>query len=275
MTRGYWQRPELDAERFVRETGGGDDAARMYRTGDRARWRADGRLDFLGRDDHQVKLRGHRIELGEIEARLCEHPGVREAVVCVREDREGDARLVAYTLGEARPEAELRAALRASLPDFMLPSHFVELDAFPLTPTARSIAPPCPRPGVARSGAQRAGAPTDADTPLEHTLCGIWRDVLDLDAVDTTANFFDLGGHSLLAVRAHRLLREALDREFPITTLFQYPTVRSLAEHLAAGDAGAASDTTMRARRRRARVARRVGQRGRRDRDDRDGTDRP
>ena len=258
VVRGYFQRPGLTAERFVPDTIRGQ--GRLYRTGDLARWRDDGVLEFLGRLDHQVKVRGYRIELGEIEAALAEQPGVAQAVVLAREDQPGDARLVAYLVGTNLDGATLREALRARLPEFMLPSAFVMLDEFPHTPNGKIDRKALPAPDVVTAGAPAADyvAPT---SDLESQIADVWKDVLKLPAVGTRDNFFDLGGHSLLAVQAHRRLKDALQRDLSITDIFRFPTIQSLATYLAEGSQGGAQQGSDRAQGRRAAMQRRQQQR--------------
>ncbi|MFZ5963198.1 MupA/Atu3671 family FMN-dependent luciferase-like monooxygenase [Thalassococcus sp. BH17M4-6] len=232
VTRGYWNRPELTAERFLPNP---FHSGRMYRTGDLVTRRADGRIDFVGRVDHQIKLRGHRIELGEIEATLEAQTGVRQAVVAAREDLPGDLRLVGYyTSDTALDEAALKTALTGALPDYMVPSRFMRLDRFPLTPNkkvdrgalpapVKPLAKQTPRP-VARVTVATASADTEA------RIGAIWARVLGLDAVTGRDNFFDLGGHSLLAVQAHRLIREELGAQaLSITDIFRFPVLSALA----------------------------------------------
>jgi natural product biosynthesis luciferase-like monooxygenase protein len=234
VVRGYLNRPDLTAERFVPDPF--VSGARVYRTGDLVRWGDDGELEFLGRIDHQVKIRGYRIELGEIEARLAAHEAVREAVVVAREDTPGDKRLVAYYLPEAAADADhaaLRAHLRSALPEYMVPASFVALDQFPLTPNAKVDRKALPAPeGVRRRGG--AVAPEAApQSDLQVEIAGLWQEALGVDAVGLDDNFFDLGGHSLLAVRVHRDLKERVDRPLSITDLFRLPTVRALSAFLA------------------------------------------
>jgi natural product biosynthesis luciferase-like monooxygenase protein/amino acid adenylation domain-containing protein len=236
VVRGYYNRAELTAERFVpnrfRPDGG-----RLYRTGDLARFRGDGVVDFLGRIDHQVKIRGHRIELGEIEALVAMQPSVREAVVVAREDSPGDKRLVAYVVaipGEAVDQASVRETLKTQLPDYMVPSHVMVLDAFPLTPNAKidRKALPAPESGASVAAAQAFVA---ADNDLERTIAGIWQEILNVPRVGVQDNFFDIGGHSLLTVRVHARLRTAVDRQVSLTDLFRFPTIRALAKHIGGG----------------------------------------
>ncbi len=263
VVRGYFQRPELTAERFVRNTVS-QHGGRLYRTGDLARWRQNGDgsgvLEFLGRLDHQVKVRGYRIELGEIEAALAEQPGVAQAVVMAREDQPGDARLVAYLVGTTLDGASLREALRARLPDFMLPSAFVMLDEFPHTPNGKIDRKALPAPDAVAASAPTAEfvAPT---SDLESQIAEVWKDVLKLATVGTRDNFFDLGGHSLLAVQAHRRLKDALQRDLSITDIFRFPTIQSLATYLTEGSQGGAQQGSDRAQGRRAAMQRRQQQR--------------
>ena len=227
VARGYWQRPDLTADRFRPNPFA---AGRMYRTGDLVRWRGDGRLDFLGRADHQVKLRGYRIELGEIEAVLEGQPGVTQAVVMAREDAPGDVRLVAYLTGPA-PEAALRAALVARLPEHMVPQHYVTLQAMPLTPNKKVDRKALPAPSAAA-----APVPAAHEAPaigIEAQLAAVWSRVLGVPKVGAKDNFFALGGHSLLAVQAHREIRAALGvTRLSITDIFRFPTLGALAAHL-------------------------------------------
>ncbi len=238
VTRGYLGQEEATASRYVPDPFRGT-GARMYRTGDRARWRADGRLEFLGRLDQQVKLTGYRIELGDVEAHCESHPDVRTAVVMAREDRPGETRLVAYVVfrAGAADTAGLRAHLRRALPDFMVPSHIVVLDRLPMTPNGKVDRRALPDPSVVT-----ATTPSIESRPanvIEETIAGIWRDLLQLPHVSRDANFFDLGGHSLLAVQVHRRLRELLpERAVGITDLFRFPTIAALAEFLGGGDGG-------------------------------------
>jgi len=211
VARGYLKRPELTAERFVADPFAQRPQARLYRTGDLARRRADGLIEVLGRADQQVKIRGFRIELGEIEAMLSRHPAVSEAVVVAREDQRGALRLVAYLVaaGELPPQAgELRLHLRATLPDYMLPTAFIALERLPRTPNGKIDRNALPVPAGARArGDDGYVAPS---TPTELAVAAVWREVLALDRVSAYDNFFDLGGHSLLAVEALAKLERQL-----------------------------------------------------------------
>ncbi|WOB07297.1 MupA/Atu3671 family FMN-dependent luciferase-like monooxygenase [Piscinibacter gummiphilus] len=244
VVRGYLHRPELTAERFLPHPLKGAAGGRVYRTGDLARLRDDGSLEFLGRFDHQVKVRGYRIELGEIEASLLSHTGVRETVVVAREDTPGDVRLVAYIVPSAKdsaPAAELKEHLRTRMPDFMVPAHFVTLDALPQTPNGKIDRKQLPAPEASKAPVANEAFVAPA-SDLEEQIAAIWKDVLKLPQVGARDNFFDLGGHSLLAVQAHRRLRDTLQRDISITDIFRFPTIQSLSAFLGEGgvdDAGA------------------------------------
>ncbi len=270
VVRGYYERPELTAERFVKNPWGDDANARIYRTGDLARYRDDGVIEFLGRVDFQVKLRGYRIELGEIEAYIGQSPAVREAVVIAREDVPGDKRLVAYVIPESGQKVdtdalpgELRERLRAELPDYMVPSSFVVLDKFPLTPNAKidRKALPAPDKLKARTKAEFV-APAGE---LETSIAEIWAEVLNISSVGMDDNFFDMGGHSLLMVQMHRRLKELVDQPLALTDLFRFPTVRTLVEFLQGdGDSAAMEKSKDRAEARKAAMSRRSAARNRR-----------
>ena len=223
LARGYWKRPELTAERFVRDPFETREGARLYRTGDRARRRADGTMEFLGRLDHQVKVQGFRIELGEIESVLAADPRVREAAVVARELEPGDTRLFAYVVakGAAAPMAsELRERLRERLPESMIPAAFVTLDALPRTPNGKVDRAALPAPD--RSSARPEPGAEMPQTPIEKRIAAIWQELLKVEAVSVHDNFFDLGGHSLLAMRAlARLERETRVRLNPRELILQ------------------------------------------------------
>ncbi|HEY0014798.1 MAG TPA: amino acid adenylation domain-containing protein, partial [Longimicrobium sp.] len=223
VARGYLDRPALTADRFVPDPFGGEPGARLYRTGDRGWWRADGTLEFSGRIDFQVKLRGFRIELGEIEAVLRRHESVADCVVMARAEA-GEQRLVAYVVGEARAEA-LRAHVRGGLPEYMVPSAFVFLDALPLNPNGKLDRKTLPAPELT-SAEERYVAPR---TPVEEVLAGIWAEVLRLERVGVEESFFDLGGHSLLGTRVLSRVREGFGVELPLRAIFEGPTVAKLA----------------------------------------------
>jgi amino acid adenylation domain-containing protein len=228
LARGYLNRPELTAERFVPDPFG-EAGERLYRTGDLVHRLADGRLDFLGRIDHQVKVRGFRVELGEIEAALVALAGVSEAVVVAREDTPGDQRLVAYVIGDVAADA-LRQSLRQKLPDYMVPAAFVALAVLPLTPNGKVDRKALPAPEW-QHAAESYLAPR---TPVEEVLAGIWAEVLGLERVGAVDHFFHLGGHSLLATRVMSRLHGAFGVEMPLRDLFEAPTLADLAARLEA-----------------------------------------
>ncbi|MEP7123627.1 MAG: non-ribosomal peptide synthase/polyketide synthase, partial [Byssovorax sp.] len=236
VSRGYLRRPELSAARFFPDTLGSRPGGRLYKTGDLARYQANGDIDYLGRIDHQVKIRGFRIELGEIEAALDAHPEVREAVVLAREDTPGDRRLVAYLVvrGEKAPPASaLRAFLELQLPAYMVPAAFVTLPEFPLSATGKLDRGALPAP---EGHALSERAYTAPRGPVEESLAGIFAEVLHLGAGSVGAHdgFFELGGHSLLATQAMSRLRAAFGVELPLRSIFDAPTPAELA-HLVEG----------------------------------------
>ncbi|MFC0599819.1 amino acid adenylation domain-containing protein [Streptomyces palmae] len=235
VAQGYLNRPELTAERFLPDVYGASGGT-VYRTGDLVRLRPDGELDYLGRLDAQVKLHGYRIEPGEVESALARHPRVAEAVVVVREDRPGDRRLVAYLVPRTPgiPSGELRAHLLAGLPDYMVPTAFVELDAIPLTANGKTDRRALPRPaGV-------GGPRTEPADQLERDIAGIWREVLLLDAVGTEDNFFEAGGNSLLLMRVMARINADVGGSLTRVEMFMYPTVRALTRHVRSRRGGGA-----------------------------------
>jgi acyl carrier protein len=243
VVRGYWNRPDLTAERFVPSpfTAG----ERLYRTGDLVRYRQDGALDFCGRADHQVKIRGHRIELGEIEACLDTDDRVQMSVVIARTDSSGTSRLVAYVAAPDHAAAssalatELKARVRRALPDVMVPSQVIVLAELPRTPNGKIDRKALPAAAEATAAPAISAAPpvkhldrpaTSADA--ERRIAAVWRELLGGRDVGPGDNFFDVGGDSLLAVQAHRRLREVFGIDLALTDLFRYPTIRSLADHI-------------------------------------------
>ncbi len=242
VARGYLRRPALTAERFIPDPFAAEPGGRLYRTGDLARWRPDGNLEYLGRVDRQVKVRGFRIEPAEIEEALARHPAIREAVVVTREHGIDDRRLVAYvTLAEGRPaldDTELRRFLRRSLSEPMIPSAFMTLENLPLTPNGKVDREALPDPG---GGEARPDASFVAPRgPVEEEVASAWKTVLRLERVGVHDNFFDLGGHSLLATQVVSRLRDASGVEIPLRALFDAPTVAGLAERVEAVRGGAA-----------------------------------
>jgi amino acid adenylation domain-containing protein len=235
VARGYYHRPELTAEKFVVDPFAADASARMYRTGDVARYLADGNVQYLGRTDFQVKIRGFRIELGEIETVLAKHPAVQQAIVAARVDSPGDKRLVAYVVpqgGQHLGVSEMRAQVKHSLPDYMVPSVFVELDALPLTPNGK-----VDRKALAKREIEAftSGAVVEARDPLEKQLLEVWKAILRTPNVGITDNFFHLGGHSLMAARLLAEVEKTVGRNIPLAALFRGPTVESMAKLLREG----------------------------------------
>jgi amino acid adenylation domain-containing protein len=229
LARGYLNRPDLTAARFIPDPFAETAGSRLYRTGDRARLLPNGSLEFLGRLDEQVKLHGYRIELGEIESLLAEHENVRRVVVVVREEQ-----LVAYVVPRGALETltdELRQLLRQSLPEYMVPTTFVFIDALPLTRHGKVDRNALPVPGTADQGhSNRYVKPRNE---VEQIIAGIWQKVLQVEAVGRDDNFFDLGGHSILMVKVHAELRAAFNHDLSIVELFKHPTVGSLAQYFA------------------------------------------
>jgi acyl carrier protein len=233
LARGYLDRRELTASRFLPDPFGDEPGARVYLTGDRARWLADGTLEYLGRSDNQVKVRGFRVELGEVEAALVAHPAVRAAAVVVREERPDDKRLVAYVVPENLPgpsATEVRAFLQRTLPEYMLPSAFVTLHALPLSPNGKVDRRALPALDRGRGDDRTFVPPRDE---VEQRLAEIWRRLLALEGpVGVTDDFFDLGGHSLLAVRLFAEIERAFGTHLPLALLFEGATIESLAIRL-------------------------------------------
>ena len=233
LARGYINRPEISAEKFVPNPFSDEPGGRLYKTGDRARYLPDGRIDFLGRIDNQVKVRGYRIEPGEVEQVFKQHPVVNDVVVVVREDTPGDKRLVAYVV--SRPEqaleiSSLRSFGKEKLPQYMMPSVFVVLQSVPLTPNGKVDRKALPKPDKAEA---RTDAPyLPPQTELERIVTDIWQHVLKIGHVSLNDNFFDLGGHSLLMIQVQGKLRAALKRNISITDLFKYPNVNDLVAYL-------------------------------------------
>ncbi len=239
LARGYLHRPDLTAEKFIPNPFCEEAGQRLYRTGDLARYMADGQIEFLGRQDHQVKLRGFRIELGEIETVLSQHETVRKAVVIAREDAGGERQLVAYVVcsqSGATPSASgLRAFLKQKLPDWMLPASFIVLDALPLTPHGKVDRRALPAPDHARAESERAFVA--ARTKTEEVLAGIWSRLLGIERVSIHDDFFELGGHSLLGMQLISRVREALGVELSVRALFDAPSICAFAAKVEAARA--------------------------------------
>ncbi|WP_370640433.1 amino acid adenylation domain-containing protein [Myxococcus sp. XM-1-1-1] len=236
LARGYVGQPSLTAERFIPDPFSSEPGARLYRTGDLVRWRHDGLLDFVGRADAQVKVRGFRIELSEVESALLAHPAIREAVAIAREDVPGDKRLVGYFVGDDVDTTSLRAFLKSRLPEFMVPSSLLRLAALPLTANAKLDRKSLPAPESV------LGAPSETyvapRTPTEELLASIWADVLRVPQVGVSDDFFELGGHSLLAIRLMARIRERTGSSLPVTALFQGSSIERLASVLEVQQAG-------------------------------------
>jgi len=239
LARGYLERPDLTADKFLPNPFSSEEGARLYRTGDLARFRQDGTLEFLGRIDQQVKIRGYRIELEEIEAVLSKHESVKAAAVMAYAESNGnsspaaDKRLVAYIVPTTKEEAlteELRNSLQVTLPDYMIPASFIFLDELPLTPNGKVDRKALPEPDRTRPDiAESYVAPRN---PIEQVLTGIWADVLGIEKVGVHDSFFDLGGHSILVTQLVARVRDTLQVEIPLRTLFETPTVAGLTELL-------------------------------------------
>ncbi len=252
---GYLKRPELTAAKFIPDVLGDIPGGRLYRTGDEVRMKPDGRLQFLGRMDDQVKLRGFRIELGEIESRLTQMEGIRRVVAMLREDHPGDQRLVAYySSPDNLPSEALAQALKATLPEYMIPSAFVWINEFPLTPNGKLDKKALPPPQRKRPLlAQDYIAPCSV---VEHQLAEVWREFLQLDEIGVDDSFFDLGGNSLAVVRMANSYRQRFAQEIPPVKVFQYPTISQLSHFLEGKNSGPALFAD---------IARRPKQRGRGD----------
>ena len=229
LARGYLNRLDLTAEKFTPNPFDGDEHSRMYKTGDLVRYLPDGNIEFLGRIDHQVKIRGFRIELGEIENTLSEIPGVRQAIVVAREDSPGDKRLVAYLTardGNGPTVEEMRKGVREKLPAYMVPSAFVLLEEFPLTPNGKIDRKALP--AAEWTASERGEAFTPPRTETEETLAGIWAEVLGIEKVGVHDSFFDIGGHSFAAVRAISAVNNHFNTTLPAMALFEHSTIEDL-----------------------------------------------
>lgn len=230
LARGYLRRDEMTREKFIRHPFSPERNARLYRTGDLVRFRADGRIEYLGRVDEQVKVRGYRIELGEIEAVLREHPAVHAAAVAARDDVRGDQRLVGYIVpaGDEMPgAAELREHLRRKLPEYMAPAIYVRVEQIPLSPSGKVDRKALPEPDSARPDLAREYIAPRTET--ERALAAIWSELLGVERVGAEDSFFELGGHSLLATQVMSRVRESMQVEIPLRELFEAPTLAGLA----------------------------------------------
>jgi natural product biosynthesis luciferase-like monooxygenase protein len=255
VVRGYFEREELTAERFIQSPFSDDPNQRIYWTGDLAKYRDNGIIDFLGRVDHQVKIRGYRIELGEIEALLGKHDSVRDCVLLLREDTPGDQRLVAYVVAKtvAPDVGELKNHLRKQLPEYMVPNDIVVLDAMPLTPNGKIDRKQLPSPqGLSQAVMADYVAP---ENELQEIIVSVWQETLQIDKIGVNDNFFDLGGHSLLIVRVHQQLKAKVEKPISLTDLYRFPTIRTLTEFLNNDDVNASlKQSSDRAQRRRERM---------------------
>jgi amino acid adenylation domain-containing protein len=232
VARGYLNSPDLTAEKFLADPFAVDAGARLYRTGDLGRWGEDGTIEFCGRADNQVKILGHRIEPGEIEAALSRHIGVQQVCVVPHSDGNGSKRLVAYYVVAPHAGAaacELKAYLSSKLPHYMIPAFFVPVTAMPLSPNGKVDRLALPAPLATTENAKQAEA---ISTPLEETLKNLWQRALQVPQLGLDDNFFDLGADSLTIVGVHSSLQKTLQREIPVTDLFEFTTIRALAQHL-------------------------------------------
>jgi acyl carrier protein len=256
LARGYVNRPDLTADRFVPDSFGAP-GERLYRTGDLVRLLSDGRIDYIGRLDHQVKIRGFRIEPGEIEAALQAHAAVDQAVVVVRDDPPVGKRLIGYVLpagGQAVTAAELRAFLRSGLPDYMVPAALVLLDRLPLNANGKLERAALPAPEAVAEPA----AATPPRTSTEQRIAAVWCDLLNRPALGVDQDFFELGGHSLLATQVVSRLRADFDVDLPLICLFEAPTIAALAAFIDAALADAAAPAPLPALKRQVRQGRRA-----------------
>lgn len=233
LAYGYFNRPELTAERFVPNPFALKEGERIYKTGDRGRYQPDGTIEFLGRADNQVKIHGHRIEMDEIEAVLLHNPTVQECAVIVNGSTNEDKRLIAYVVlhkGEVFSSEELRAYLRGHLPDYMLPASILPLEQMPLNSSGKIDRKSLPDPeSMRQQGQNPLVLPSTAS---EHIIADIWRECLHLEKISCNENFFELGAHSLHAVQIIQKLQDHFQREIALTDLFQYPTISAFARYL-------------------------------------------
>ena len=235
VARGYHNQPNLTAEKFIPDIFSNDPNARLYKTGDLARWLPDGNIEFLGRIDFQVKIRGFRIELGEIESVLSNYPAVKENVVIAKEDHKGDKQLATYVVAEGLDNenqkqniSDIRSFLKEKLPDYMIPSFFAFMDSLPLTPNGKIDRKKLPEPDVSAMQKEYVAPRTDT----EEKIVSIWEGVLDIEKIGIFDNFFELGGHSLIAVQVISRLHEVLDIDIAVRVMFERPTIMELAEYI-------------------------------------------
>jgi amino acid adenylation domain-containing protein len=232
LARGYFNQPELTADKFIPNPYANLPGKRLYKTGDLARYLPNGEIEYIGRIDNQVKIRGFRIELGEIEAFISQHPGVQEAVVAVYCSEADSQQIVAYVVAQRDQTLtipELRSFLQSKLPNYMVPAVFITLEALPLTPNGKVDRKALPAPDTARPQLEAVYQPPQ--TEVEKTIADIWQEVLDIEDVGIHDNFFELGGHSLLLVQIHRKLQKTFQRDFLLVEMFQYPTISHLAKY--------------------------------------------
>jgi acyl carrier protein len=234
---GYFNQPELTAERFIQDPFSQNADARLYKTGDLGRWLADGTIEYLGRNDFQVKLRGFRIELGEIEAKLGTAEQIQEVAVLAREDSPGDKRLVAYYVGALDAEA-LRAHASAQLPAYMVPAAYVQLASFPLTPNGKLDRKALPAPSGDAWVSRGYEAPIGQ---IEETLASLWADLLKVERVGRQDNFFELGGHSLLAVQLLARIRQTFEIDVPLNDIFAAHDLAGMAQAIVQAGLGSYS----------------------------------
>ena len=238
VARGYLNRAALTAERFIPNPYSKYDGARLYKTGDLARYLANGELEYLGRADQQVKVRGYRIELEEIEAAMMEHPAIRESIVIAREEADRERRLVGYVVAEEEGKLttdELRAYLKEKLPDYMVPAVFVMMETFPLTANGKVDRRALPAPESQRPAL--GSLYIEPHTEMEKVIAAVWLEVLRVEKVGVHDNFFDLGGDSFLMAQACSKLREALDRDISMVEVFTYTSISTLAKYLSRAEA--------------------------------------
>src|ERR1051326_5354674 len=243
LARGYLNKPELTAERFIANPFSAQPGARLFRTGDLVRYLRDGMIEYLGRIDHQVKIRGYRIELGEIEAALLEETDINQAVLVARQDNPDDKRLVAYIVSKGSQElsitqlsiTELRNYLKDRLPDYMIPSAFVMLDKLPLNPNGKVDRRALPEPEQTRTAVAMYVPPR---SPMEEIIAGVWSEILRMPAIGVHDNFFEMGGHSLLATQVVSRLRNSVGIELSVRSLFEHPTIAELAARIMFSEQG-------------------------------------